>query len=751
MAIQTPKTSFRKRTFYVLLFFTVLLAILVLYIIKINLFDGERYRNGAIEQQTRDYQVSSARGTIYDRNGKTLAVSSSAETITVNPKELAEEGYSIDGLANKFAEILELDPEDVKARMTKDAQDVEIKRKVESEIADEIRALNLEGVYFKEDTKRYYPYGSFASHVIGFTGRDNQGLGGIEMVYEEELSGVPGRVVTLKNAHGTDMPFQEERHIDSENGLNVVLTIDESVQHFAEKHLMDAYTQAEAVEGVSAIVMDVETAEVLAMASMPNFDLNTPNEMVDEVTLKRLDEIEDEQLYEEAVASAKNKMWRNKAVVDSYEPGSCFKIMTMAMALEEGVVTPEDNFYCAGFKKVEDRTIHCAEEDGHGPETFRDGVKNSCNPVFMEVGQRVGNEKFKQYYKAFGFLDKTGFDLPGEASGIFFSEEQFNVVELATASFGQGQKVTPLQMITAVSAIANGGTLMKPYLVKQLTNEDGAVVQQFEPTVVRQIVSEETSAIVRELLEETVTSGGGQNAYIKGYRVAGKTGTSEKIPRGQGKYVASFVGFAPANDPKIACLVMIDEPAVGSYYGGKIAAPAVGRILEDTLKYLGVEPQYTTDEKNVVDIAVPDVQGLELAVAKQKIEDMGLKHTVIGSGDIVTAQMPAFGATVNSGSVVVLYTEGTEPQNVVMVPNVIGKSLSEVKTILTAQGLNLSIVGAGATASESDRTVAESQTPTPGSGIERGGVVEVEFRFLDVEGTVEEGEGEAGNKKKRQE
>lgn len=722
--------------FYVLIFFTTLFIMLVVYILKLNIVDGEKLRTGAIEQQTRDYQVSSARGTIYDRNGKTLAVSSSAETISVNPKEIAEAEYGIDELANKFAEILNLDPEEVKTKLTKNAQDVEIARKVETEVADQIRALNLKGVYFKEDTKRYYPYGTFASHVIGFTGRDNQGLGGIEMVYDDELSGVPGRVVTLKNAHGTDMPFQEERHIDSENGLNVVLTIDEAIQHFAEKHLEDVYNETEAAEGAACIVMDVNTGEVLAMATLPNFNLNNPNEVIDELTLNRLKKLGSGEEYDQALAEARNKMWRNKAVVDSYEPGSCFKIMTMAMALEEGVVTPEDNFFCPGYKIVEDRKIRCSERSGHGAETFRDGVKNSCNPVFIEVGQRVGIDKFKEYYKAFGFNDKTGFDLPGEASGVFYTDDQFKTVELATASFGQGPKVTPLQLISAVSAVANGGNLMKPHIVKELTNEDGTVVQKFEPTLVRQIVSEETSQTVRELLENAVATGSGQNAYIKGYRVAGKTGTSEKIPRGQGKYIASFLGFAPANDPKIACLVVVDEPALGSYYGGAVAAPVVGKILEDTLKYLGVEPQYTTEEQTTIDISVPDVTGLEVSVAKKKLDDMGLKYTVVGGGENVVSQMPASGATVGSGSTVILYTESTQEEEKVTVPDVTNKSLESVKSILASNGLNLSIVGAGATGSDSDRTVAEKQTPEAGTSVERGSVVQVEFRFLDVEGTV---------------
>ena len=741
MAINAPKTSLRKRASYVFVAFFVLFCILAVYILKINIIDGEMLRTGAIEQQTRDYQVSSARGTIYDRNGKALAVSSSAETISVNPKEIAAAGYGIDELAQKLAEILELEVETVKTKLTKEALDVELRAKVEPEIADQVRALDLTGIYFKEDTKRYYPFGSFASHVLGYVGKDNQGLGGIEMVYDDELSGVPGRVVTLKNAHGTDMPFQEERHIDSENGLNVVLTIDETIQHFAEKHLQGVYNDADAKEGAACIVMDVKTGEILAMATMPNFDLNAPNEITDPDVLNYLNDIKDDEAYTDddynkAVAAARNKMWRNKAVVDSYEPGSCFKILTMSMALEEGIVTPEDQFFCSGSKKIEDREIHCAERSGHGAQTFRDGVKNSCNPVFIEVGQRVGIDLFKKYYEAFGFRDKTGFDLPGEASGVFYSDDQFNIVELATASFGQGPKITPLQLISAVSAVANGGTLMKPHLVRHFTDENGTIVKTVEPTVVRQVVSEETSKTVCELLENAVTNGSGQNAYIKGYRVAGKTGTSEKLPRGSGKYTASFVGFAPANDPKVACLVVVDEPAGGSYYGGQVAAPAVGKILEDTLNYMGVEPQYTEEEKTTIDVGVPEVSNLEIAAAKKKLSDMGLKYTIIGGGDKVIRQMPASSAIVNSGSVVVLYTEDVE-NNMVTVPNVTGKYLSQVKSSLSSHGLNLSIVGAGATGSASERTVAAIQTPAAGTQVPQGSVIKVEFRFKDVEGTVD--------------
>ena len=592
MAITGPKTSLRKRMFYVLLFFTTLLIMLVLYILKLNIVDGEKLRTGAIEQQTRDYQVSSARGTIYDRNGKTLAVSSSAETITVNPKEIAAAGYDVDGLANKFAEILELNAEDVKPKLTKNAQDVEIKRKVETEVADKIRELNLKGVYFKEDTKRYYPYGTFASHVIGFTGRDNQGLGGIEMVYDDELSGVPGRVVTLKNAHGTDMPFQEERHIDSENGLNVVLTIDEAIQHFAEKHLENVHNETEAAEGAACIVMDVKTGEVLAMAALPNFDLNSPNELIDKVTLNRLKKLGSGEEYEKALTNAKNKMWRNKAVVDSYEPGSCFKIMTMSMALEEGVVTPEDHFFCPGYKIVEDRRISCAEKSGHGAETFKDGVKNSCNPVFIEVGLRLGVDNYYKYFKQFGLLKKTGIDLPGEAGTIMHNPKNMGEVELATVSFGQSFQITPIQLATTVSAIINGGNRITPHFGISVESADGTEVQTLEYPVETGIVSKETSRTVRTILETVVSEGSGKNAGIEGFSIGGKTATSQTLPRGSGRYISSFLGFAPAEDPKVLALCIIHNPQ-GMYYGGIIAAPVVRSIFENVLPYLGIAKTVT--------------------------------------------------------------------------------------------------------------------------------------------------------------
>ncbi len=732
MAIEKPKRKLQIRILVIFVVFTAILGMLGIRLFFLQVVDGPKLQREAVEQQTRDNEVASKRGTIYDRNYKTLAQSSTAETVTANPNEIRQAKKDVSVIAAELGAVLEMDASEIQTLLEKDTNHVTIKRKIDVDLATKVRELDLTGIYLQEDSKRYYPYGTFASHVIGFTGTDNQGLAGIEMVYDEELSGVPGRVISLKNALDTDMPFQQEKHIDPQNGANVVLTIDEVIQHFAEKHLETAYQEEKVQAGAAAIVMDVQTGEVLAMTSKPDFDLNNPFQLVDEAQQAQIDAIEDEEERTQAKSDALQKMWRNKAVVDSYEPGSCFKIMTAAMALEEGVVTVDTPFFCPGYKIVADRKINCANTNGHGAQTFKDGVKNSCNPVFIEVGQMVGADLFKKYYKAFGFLDTTGFDLPGEAKGVFYPEGSFGLMELSTTAFGQGPKVTPLQMISAVSAVANGGNLMKPYLVKELVDDDGNVLKSFEPTVVRQVISKETSETMRMLLENVVTNGSGQNAYIKGFRIAGKTGTSEKIPRGNGKYVSSFIGFAPANDPKIACLVMLDEASNGEYYGGRIAAPVVGKIMDDTLRYLKIEPQYTEEEKENLDVYVPDVKGKSKSEAIKDITAQNLTYTVVGDGETVKDQMPKVGSNMMAKSTVILYTE-ENTGNQVTVPNVLDLSLTEVQSRLQANQLNLNVSSAGATGSKSQRTIAIRQDPPEGTQVDAGSIVRVEFRFLDVD------------------
>ncbi len=731
MTNNIPKRKIRIRILYTFIAFAAILFLLGVRLVFLQVIQGGELQQRALEQQTRDSLVSSRRGTIFDRNQKILAQSSTAQTVTANPNEIKKAKKDVAETAAKLSVVLEMDPGELTEMLSKKTNYVTIKRRIEDDMANAVRALDLTGIYLQEDAKRYYPYGNFASHILGFVGVDNQGLGGIEMVYDNALSGTPGRVITLKNALDTDMPFKEETHIDPENGTNVVLTIDEVVQHFAEKHLENAYYEEKVQAGASAIVTDVQTGEILAMVTKPDFDLNEPFVLSEEVT-KEIEAIENEEERTKARSDALQKSWRNKAVVDSYEPGSCFKIITGCMALEEGLITPETPFFCSGSIKVENRTIGCSHREGHGAQTFADGVKNSCNPVFIEVGLLIGREKFKEYYKAFGFMNTTGFDLPGEATGLFYSDANYNTVELATASFGQGPVITPLQMISAVGAVANGGKLMKPFLVKELIDDEGNVIEKTEPTVIRQVISQKTSDQMCAMLENTVTNGTGRNAYIKGYRVAGKTGTSEKIPRGNNKYISSFIAFAPANDPKIACLVVLDEPSNGQYYGGTVAAPVVGKILEDTLQYLGIEPQYTEEERQTLDVFVPDVKGLSKENAIKNLTNEDLRYRIVGNGSTVKDQTPKPGSALTARSVVILYTEDATTQKVT-VPDLSGLSPQEVQARLSANGLNLIVSGSGTTGSTASRTIADGQTPAAGAIVDEGTIVQVEFRYLDVD------------------
>lgn len=732
MDAQTPKRKLRIRILFMFTAFAALLTLLCVRLVFLQIVQGASLQKKAIEQQTRDSAVASKRGSIYDRNGKVLAQSSSVETVTANPNEIRKAKKDASEIAKKLADVLQMDVSAIEAQLAKEVNHVTIKRKIEDDVATKVRELELTGVYLQEDSKRYYPFGNFAAHILGFTGTDNQGLGGIEMVYDEQLRGVPGRVVALKNALDTDMPYKQEKHIDPQNGVNVVLTIDEVIQHFAEKHLETAYLEEKVAAGASAIVMDVETGAILAMTTKPDFDLNNPFELTDESLKSRIEQIPSEEERSKEMSNALQAMWRNKAVVDSYEPGSCFKIVTCSMALEDGLINEKSTFFCPGFRVVEGKRIRCSKTSGHGSQTLAEAVKNSCNPAFIDIGLTVGKERFKEFYKAFGFLDTTGFDLPGEAKGVFYPDASYNIVELATASFGQGPKVTPLQLISAASAVANGGNLLKPYLVKELKDDDGNVIKTVEPTIVRQVLSEHTSQLMCTLLENTVANGTGKNAYVKGFRIAGKTGTSEKIPRGSGKYIASFVGFAPANDPKVACIVVLDEPTNGEYYGGRIAAPVVGKILEDTLRYLKVEPQYTEEEKQTMDIFVPDVKGLSKSNAIKNLKAEGLNYTIVGNGETVKDQMPKTGSTIPGNSVVILYTEDNVSQKV-MVPDVTNLSLQEVRNRLAENKLNLNIAGSAGADSRGTPNISVKQDPAAGSTVNAGSIVQVEFRYLDVD------------------
>ncbi len=693
-----------------------------------QIIKGPSLKQEAIEQQTRDSVVSSERGTIRDRNGDVLAQSATTNMVCVVPVTIKAEGNG-EEVARALSEILELDYETVYKKTQRNSYYEIVKRRVEAEEVEKIRDLGLAGIRLDEDTKRYYPNGNLASHIIGFTGDDNQGLWGLESVYDEVLAGRAGRIITAKSANGSDMPYAYEQYIDPVRGNDLVLTIDRTIQSFVEGHLETAVAETNVQNGAAAIVMNPKTGEILAMATKPDYDLNQPMQL-DAGIMESLSALSGEE-YQEAYSKELNKLWRNKAVVDTYEPGSTFKAVVAATALEENVVGRNEGFYCSGSHTVSGVRINCHKTAGHGAETFDQGVHNSCNPVFMEIGARIGWDNFYKYYKNFGFGETTGFELPGEAEGIFFSRENMHDLELATSSFGQGFNVTPLQMITAMSAIANGGYLMKPYLVKQINDENGNAVKVTEPTVVRQVISKETSRAMCEILEGVVSSGGGKNAYVKGYRIAGKTGTSEKQPRGNGKYVASFLGFAPADDPQLACIVILDEP-VGEYYGSLIAAPVVGRIMEDSLRYLGIERQYSADEETDTDINMPDVTGKSAREAAQILISAGLKYHVVGNeSETITSQMPRAGTAVRRDAVGILYA-GDAAEEKAVVPDVLGLSLSQVNAGLTNSNLNFMLRGTGKLDVQG-LLQAVGQDPPAGSEVPQGTIVQVEFRYAGNE------------------
>ncbi len=722
--------SIKKRIFICTLTVVVLLGALGVRIGYWQIIRGEQMRKEAMLQQTRDRAITSKRGTIYDRNGKELAVSASVELVSVSPVEIKKnEGEEI--VAHHLADILELEYDEVYEKVTKNLSYVTIARKVEKTKTDQIRALKaaedtkdyFTGVYLEEDTKRYYPFGHFASHLIGFTGTDNQGLYGIEAALDDELSGVAGRIISVKNAAGSDMPFQYEEKYDSQDGMNVTLTIDETIQHFAEKHLQQAVEENQPAQGAFAIVMAPKTGEIYAMTTKPDYDLNSPFTIVSAEKQAEIDAEPDEEKKGKLRSAALALQWRNKAVGDTYEPGSVFKILTAAMALEEGVASIHDTFDCPGYTMVGAIRINCWKTVGHGHENFKEGLQNSCNPVFMELGKRLGRDAFFKYFANFGLTSPTGIELGGEGESVYYTAPYLNETELATSAFGQSFQITPMQLISAVSATVNGGNLMRPYIVKSLSDSEGNIVKTFEPELVRRVVSAQTSATLRDFTEGVVAYGTGKSAQIKGYAIGGKTGTSEKRPRNQRKYVASFIGMAPADDPELICLVAIDEPTGDLYQGSQIAAPVARNILEDTLGYLGIEKHFDASEDTSQQI-VPEVRNLSVTEAAQAVAALGFGYQVIGENETVDEQLPKPGASLAKGSTVLLYTAGSEIEQVT-VPDFAGQTLAEVRTQLKELGLNLEILGA-----TDDSCIVQKQEPAGGSNVNPATTVRVEFIYM---------------------
>lgn len=734
----------KKRSFRL---FAVLIAMLFLLIIRIAYWQiarGNEMKEAVLQQQTGQTAINASRGTIYDRNQKVLAESATVNTVVCNPQQVKKDTKEggIDIIASKLSDILNIDEDEIMGRLTKNNQFQYIKKRVTVEEADQIKQLKdssvdkqmaklFSGVYFEEDSKRYYQY-NIASHIIGFTGYDNNGTQGIELTFDKYLTGRAGTVLSAKTASGSTTAYQYEQDVDAKKGDDISLTIDETIQSILEKHLEQACIEDELKEGACGIIMNPKTGEIYAMATKPDFDLNNPTDLsqfekyaigMDDIISKTNSDNDD--VKNEAIAQIRNKMWRNKAISDTYEPGSTFKILTAAMALEEGVVNLNSQFFCGGSKQVADRLIRCHKAGGHGAEDFARGVINSCNVVFMDLGIKLGSDKFQEYFKAFGLTGKTGLELIGESGSVYY-KNKMSETDLATSAFGQGFSITPIQLITAISSVINGGNLMKPQIVKEIRNS-GGIVKSFYPEVVNKVISEETSNTMRGILESVVSDpkGTGKNAYIKGYRLGGKTGTSEK-GRNNGKRIASFVGFAPADDPQVICLVMLDEPQVANKYGGTIAAPLVGSIIEEVLEYMGVERQYTEEEAKSISVTVPDVRELSVSAAKESIGGKRLNLKVVGDGDTVLDQLPKPGVGISENSTVIVYTQERDESKKVSVPNLEGLSIPQAKKRLEDLGLNFEIAGAGLAGT--DGAYAFKQSIPPGTSVEPATVVSVEFR-----------------------
>jgi len=751
----TPNAMMLRRTLLLMIVCGIVaFLVLGLRLFKLQILDHDFYETLAIEQQVRETTVTAARGTIYDTNKKILAMSASVDNIYISPAEikLYEEDPTL--IARGLSEILGVDYDTIlaKAANTKSWYQT-IARKVEPEVSDKVREFknehNLKGVKIEEDSKRYYPYSTLAAQVIGFVGTDNTGLSGIEAYDNNILTGVNGRVVRAKNAAGTDMLFTNfEDYYDAQDGEDVVLTIDSTIQYYIEKHLEQAVRDYDVQNGAAAIAMDVQTGAILGMASLGNFDLNN-YQLVDPEIQAVIDAEQDQTKKQELLSDAQFKQWRNKAISDTYEPGSTFKIITLSMALNEGAVSLNDSFYCSGSVDVPGRNdpVKCWKSGGHGSQTLTQALQHSCNVAFVNIGLRVGAEKFYDYCEAFGFFNasndadaqlagKTGIDLDGESRSIWWSKNTFenpdNKSQLAAASFGQTFNITPLQLITAVSACTNGGYLMKPYLIKEVLNSDGTSVSKTEPTVVRQVISEETSKTVCSLLEQVVgdkTEGTGKNAYVAGYRIGGKTGTSQKVAQevrgGEKEYIVSFIGIAPIDNPKIAILVILDTPSnsTGIYIsGGQMGAPTVGKMFSDILPYMGYQPQYTEEELAKVDKTVPSITGMTSSEALSKIESEGLTARVIGTGGTVTAQIPMANSVVAAGSQVIIYCDAAPSTSLETVPDLTGMTYSMARQNLGSYAL---YVKASGPITDPTMVVVTNQSIAAGTSVEHGTVIEV--------------------------
>ena len=734
--IKSVRTS--RRTYIVLaLVFALGFGLVIAQLVRWQLVEGETLRTAAIDQSLTSTYLNAERGTIYDTNGRVLAESASVWTIVLEPNYIDEK--DLDVIVEHLADILDMEEEDVRAVAEKKSYFAYLKRKTESDVKDQVLAFLEEydiarGVRAVEDYKRYYPNNETCSSVLGFVGTDNNGLYGVELTCDEELSGTQGRLVTATNAVGTDMPYQYEQLVEAQDGNDLYLTIDLTVQSVLEKYLKQGVVDNKVQNGACAILMNVNTGAILGMASVGNFDPNNPFIIADSEENARIEAMPEGDERDAAWNAALLKQWRNKAINDTYYPGSVFKIVTGSAGLEEGVITPESTFTCVGYTRFEGLSdpIRCWRTSGHGTQTFVEGLCNSCNPFFMEIGARLGPDTFFEYFKSFGFTEHTGIDLPGEANNIYYTAEQLNPVELATESFGQNFNITPLQMVTAMSVIANGGYLVQPHVVGSIVDSSGNIVSAADTSYKRQVISEETSRTMIGILNENATVGTAKNGYVAGYRICGKTGTSEKVdkhrenPAEPMTYIASYCGFAPADDPAYALIVIFDEPTGDSYYGSAVAGPVFQGIMSELLPYLGVTAEYTEEEAAKLNTTAPSVEGMTVEAAKEAAARAGLEVKVIGGEEdaVVIKQIPAAGAEVPKDGMIVLYTSEESLSTTVTVPQLTGYSLQDVLYIASAYDLQISVDGA---ALQSSAVTAYSQSIAPGTQVPPGTVITVNF------------------------
>ena len=757
-------------------FFLLIAAWVVGRLASYQIKNHDYYQSKVLNQLTIQTEVTPERGTITDRNGNILATNITVYNVILSPYDIithmqkdseknsdndpendvhyeyTDSDYGInysgrqldDMIAEVLSKYLDVDKSSILEKTAKVNRYYEVvKKNVDADIAEKIETFIArfdlkKDIYFVASSKRYYPKGDLACHVIGFTNSDGVGIYGLEAYYNNLLEGTSGRYILAQDGKKNDMPFEYERFIEAENGYNITTTLDMYIQYELENQLEKTFNESGAGDRVCGMVYDVDTGEVLAMATYPSFDLNDPY-TIDEYSQAELDasglkEGTDE--YKTEYSRLMYRMWNNKCLTETYEPGSTFKVVTSSMALEEGVVTPETPFYCAGSLMVEgwSKPISCANHNGHGAVTFRTGLQQSCNPTLMQVAALIGRERFYYYFKAFGYGGKTGIDLPGEVGSIYASYENFSGVSLAVYSFGQTFKTTPVQQLRAITVVANGGYLVTPHLLREITDDDGNVIQTYESEPVRQVVSENTCKTLTDILEEGVaTNGAAKNAYVKGYRVAAKTGTSEKKDEfdenGNTPYrVGSTAAFAPADDPQISALIMVDKPLKSAVYGGTVAAPYISNLLSYVLPYIGVEPQYTTEELAKLDVTLSSYVGATVENAINDLSWRGFSYEIIGDGDTVTAQIPEAGSKISSDTgLLILYTGEETPANTVEVPDLMGMSAYNANNAAGSLDLNVTFYGStnGSTA-----TVI-NQYPAAGTKVPRGTIIEIELRHLD--------------------